>query len=94
MAKMLTTIVGSGFHPGAPEAVRRLKRGEELMLLREPANPHDRNAVAVLTQDGQKLGYVPRQDAPSVAKVLDLELPIGATARSAGLPGIDITWEA
>jgi len=94
MPQMLTYIIGSRFHAGAPQAVLRLRRGEELVLLREPSNPHDRNAVAVHAQDGQKLGYVPRQDAPSVAKELDLELPIRATVRTAGGNNIDISWEA
>jgi hypothetical protein len=40
--------------------------GRPLRLQAEPANPHDPNAVAVLTEDGLPLGYVPRELAASV----------------------------
>lgn len=93
MAQMLTYIVGSQYHPGAREAVAKLKRGAVLLLRREPDNPHDRNAVAVHNEIGKKLGYVPRQDAGAVAKVIDTGLPFIAKCRSGGTTSIDISWE-
>lgn len=44
--------------------------GDTLTLVREPDNPHDRNAVRVEWQ-GHKLGYVPRADNEAVARFLD-----------------------
>lgn len=44
--------------------------GDLLTLVREPDNPHDRNAVRVEWQ-GHKLGYVPRADNEAVARFLD-----------------------
>lgn len=38
----------------------KLEEGTELILNREPNNPYDRNAVAVLTVDGDHLGYLPK----------------------------------
>ncbi len=32
----------------------------ELELVSEPLNPHDKNAIAVKTTDGRKVGYIPR----------------------------------
>lgn len=93
MAQMLTYIVGSQYRVGAREAIKELRKGEELSLRREPENPHDRNAVAVYDVCGQHLGYVPRQDAPAVAKVMDLRLPYVAKCRSRGTTSIDISWE-
>jgi hypothetical protein len=42
--------------------------GRRLRLRAEPENPHDPNAVAVLTEDGLALGYVPRDLATSVGE--------------------------
>jgi hypothetical protein len=40
--------------------------GRRLTLRAEPDNPHDPNAVAVLTEAGVSLGYVPRELAALV----------------------------
>lgn len=48
-----------------------LVAGTRLMLRREPGNPHDRRAIEVFTEDGVKLGYVPRVDNPAVARLMD-----------------------
>jgi len=39
--------------------IRRCSVGEFLRLVREPANPYDRNAVKVLRHNGDQLGYIP-----------------------------------
>jgi hypothetical protein len=48
----------------------RLKRGDRLALVREPANPHDANAVRLEWQ-GRMLGYVPRRDNVDLARQMD-----------------------
>lgn len=40
------------------------------LLIREPNNRHDKNAVAV-SIDSRKVGYVPRREAASMAKLMD-----------------------
>ena len=47
-----------------------IKVGDALTLVREPANPHDRNAVRVEWQ-GQQLGYVPRRENRAVSIHMD-----------------------
>lgn len=95
MPVMKTYIAGAPYHPGARETIAKLRKGEELVLVREPSNPHDRNAVAVHAADGTKLGYVPRVDAPAVAKVLDRELPCGCCFDGkTSTTSIAIEWEA
>jgi HIRAN domain len=42
--------------------IKALSLGEELRLVREPSNPYDRYAVAVLRASGEQLGYVPAGD--------------------------------
>lgn len=95
MPVMKTYIAGAPYHEGARDAIAKLRTADELVLVREPSNPHDRNAVAVHAADGTKLGYVPRVDAGAVAKVLDRELT--CSCRFAGCPSttsVTIEWEA
>jgi hypothetical protein len=47
-----------------------LKLGDRLDLVREPDNPHDRNAVRVEWR-GRKLGYVPRAENQALAWAMD-----------------------
>jgi len=94
MPVMKTYIAGAPYHEGARDAIAKLRRADELVLVGEPSNPHDRNAVAVHAADGTKLGYVPRVDAGAIAKVLDREL--ACSCRFGGSPSttsIEITWE-
>lgn len=45
--------------------------GNVLTLRREPANPHDPNAIAVLAPGGEQIGWVPRETAQGLAAQLD-----------------------
>jgi len=47
-----------------------MRVGDVLVLVREPQNPHDANAVRVEWK-GQALGYVPRRDNADVARQMD-----------------------
>ena len=47
-----------------------IRSGDRLTLAREPANPHDANAVRIEWQ-GRMLGYVPRKDNPDLARQMD-----------------------
>lgn len=55
---------------------RRQYGGRTYVLLREPKNPHDPNAVAVYGR-GRKVGYVSAGRAAAIAPILD---QIGADA--------------
>ena len=54
-----------------------IKRGDRLTLVREPANPHDPNAVRIEWK-GHMLGYVPRRDNPDLARQMDHGARVGA----------------
>ena len=45
--------------------------GGHVFLVREPANPYDRNAIEVRLQNGMQIGYVPREDAAYLAPGFD-----------------------
>jgi len=47
-----------------------MRVGDALVLVREPQNPHDANAVRVEWK-GQPLGYLPRRDNADVARQMD-----------------------
>ena len=49
----------------------RMKTGDALTLVREPANPHDANAIRIEWQ-GATLGYLPRRDNADLARQIDL----------------------
>jgi hypothetical protein len=51
--------------------LRALPTPSALQLRREPDNPHDTNAIAVLDRQGRMLGYVAREIARSVAPLVD-----------------------
>jgi single-stranded-DNA-specific exonuclease len=53
------------------DAVRRCRKGDRLVLKREPENPYDKNAVAVLRENGDLIGYLARDNAEWVARVMD-----------------------
>jgi hypothetical protein len=69
-------IAGFQFHAGE-QAWRDLRVGEPLVLVREPANPHDPDAVRVDWR-GLPLGYVPRRDNRQVARQLDRGMALQA----------------
>lgn len=43
------------------DAIKRCKVGEEVEVVREPTNPHDNLALAVLSERGEVIGYIPRK---------------------------------
>ena len=49
----------------------RMKAGDRLTLVREPANPHDSNAIRLEWQ-GHMVGYIPRRDNADLARQMDL----------------------
>lgn len=54
----------------ASQVWSELRLGDALELVREPDNPHDRNAVRVDWR-GRKLGYVPRAENEALAWAMD-----------------------
>jgi hypothetical protein len=55
----------------------QLRIGDALRLVREPANPHDANAIRI-EWDGRMLGYVPRRENAHLARQMDHGAAIAA----------------
>jgi len=48
-----------------------LKKDQLLMLIREPKNENDDKAILILTEDGRKLGYVPKKKNEVLSNLMD-----------------------
>ena len=67
---------------------RQVRGGEMLTLSRDPGNAYDRNAILVLTATGDKLGYVAKEVARTLAPRMDAGSRYGARV----IPGTYSEW--
>ena len=74
----MTGVAGAGRHHADALAGDAAAPGRPLALRRDPANPHDANAIAVDGADGVQLGWVPRELAEELAPELDAAQPWSA----------------
>lgn len=44
------------------DLLKKCKAGQKVKLVREPDNPYDKFAIAVFTEEGQQIGYLPKGD--------------------------------
>lgn len=68
-------LVGIKFYRGASRLVEHLKGGEDVLLVREPSNQYDPNAVAVYA----KIGHIDRSNAAILVDLIDGEPPNATT---------------
>ena len=67
---METHVAGTGRRP-LQLIEPTLAEGDHLVLRREAENPYDVHAIAVLSGDGDKLGYLPRDRNEIPARLMD-----------------------
>lgn len=88
-----THIAGMNYHQAA-QLASPCEAGQILILRREPSNPYDDLAIAVLTLADEKLGYVPRHRNPVLARLMDagkrLRVSVAKTGEWQGVPEIRI----
>ena len=66
MKELYVTITGSKHYYGlAP-----FKVGQKIKCVKEPDNPYDAKAIAVIHSDGSKLGYIKAIDTDKVRMLL------------------------
>lgn len=75
---LVMSVAGAAAHHERVLQTPGAAPGAPLELRREPDNPHDPDAVAVHTADGDRLGFVPRDLAGSLAQQLDAGIPHAA----------------
>lgn len=72
------------------EELARCRPGEPVRLVREPDNPHDPAAVAIVSSRGVQLGYVPADRAVWIGSKIDRGYDVRAIVervKGAHLPG-------
>lgn len=88
-----THVAGMAYHQ-AEQAMDSLQAGSLLQLRREPCNAHDALAIEVLTESGLKLGYVPRNRNPVLARLMDAGQVLQAQVLSVGtFPSHPQPWQ-
>ena len=71
-----TKVVGVTFE-NRQEVVARLQMGDRVWLEREPFNRYDTNAIKVICNNAEQIGYINRYLAQSLAPLMDrLNSPI------------------
>lgn len=66
-----TFVAGTTHIEGIEELAQHLSIGDKLNLFREPNNHCDSNAIVIKTDNGVKIGYVPREDNVVFSRLLD-----------------------
>jgi hypothetical protein len=64
-------VAGAAAHHAAALASDAAAPGRRLVLRRDPHNPHDPNAIAIEHEEGEQVGWVPREVAAELAPSLD-----------------------
>lgn len=84
--KTLVALVGTRFRgEAALRLLAELPKGEPLILLREPDNPHDPNAVQVWAR-GTHIGYLKGTQCRPVARAMDAAARVDSVEQ--GDPGV------
>ncbi len=75
---LISGVAGADQHHADVLAGDDVAPGRPLELRRDPANPHDPNAIAVHATSGGQVGWVPRTLAEELAPRLDAGEPFSA----------------
>lgn len=70
-ARQFHTKVSGVSFGNRQDLIATLQPGDRLEVVREPENPHDARAIAILTECGEHVGYVNRRLAGALAPVID-----------------------
>jgi hypothetical protein len=64
-------IAGTMYVDNIEEIESDLNEGKRLYFFREPENPHDKLAIVIKDEHGNKLGYVPRRKNEILSRLMD-----------------------
>ena len=67
---LFDTYVSGTMFIDEKDVLEKLSNGQEVFLEREK-NKFDENAVAILTSDRKKIGYIPEEDSSIFARLMD-----------------------
>ncbi len=66
-----TYVAGTTHIEGIEELEQHLNTGDKLDFFREPDNPYDSRAIMIKTENGVKIGYVPKADNVVFTRLMD-----------------------
>ena len=75
------SIAGLYYVDNIDDILDEIKLESRLRFIREPDNQHDELAILVKDQNDNKLGYVPRQKNPILARLMDAGKHIYGTVK-------------
>lgn len=67
---METRVVGVTYE-NRQDVIASMEENEDILLVREPENPFDLNAISVTRRNGRQIGYIPRELAACLAERFD-----------------------
>jgi len=75
------SIAGLFYVEDIHDLLDKIKLESKLRFVREPDNKHDKLAILVRDQNDNKLGYVPREKNPILARLMDAGKHIYGTVK-------------
>ena len=75
-------IAGAFYVDDIEDLLENIYEGSKLKFVREPENKYDKLAIIVKDSNDNKIGYVPREDNPILARLMDAGKLIYGTVKS------------
>jgi len=76
------TVAGSYYVDNIHDLLEEIKIGDKLQFIREPENQYDELAILVKDKNHNKLGFVPRNKNPILARLMDAGKMIFGTVKT------------
>lgn len=70
--------------------------GDKVFLVKEPTNEYDANAIKIIDSKDRRLGYVPRENARVLVRILKDKTPgvlLSIGAGPTGLLGANVSFD-
>jgi len=74
-------LAGTAYVKGIEEITQKMINGQRIVLQWEKENPYDKYAIKAITQEGQKLGYIPREKNRDFIYLLEQEYELFAVLK-------------
>ena len=82
-----THVAGTSYIANIEEIVDNLSFDDKLTCIREEDNEYDLQAIKLITEDNEKIGYIPQADNVIFARLMDAGKKLCARVRSIKLKG-------
>ena len=76
------SVAGAYYVDGIHDLIEKIKVDTKLRFVREPDNKYDKLAILVKDENDNKLGYVPREKNPILARLMDAGKLIYGTVKT------------